>query len=161
MAILTDDDFFGWVMAREVSRISRIGIRILAVERLNIPVDEVMENLPKPKGSKKKVNVDYHANKHATTAEKMYDEGLIPEEDWDLLTSGKYGRRIEIDNVIAYIGAEGFWNEFILPSFAKLFANADYNLSLNKIDYVILPQLKTLNELTQKRGTSGSNRSGT
>ena len=86
----------------------------------------------------------------------MYDEGLIPEEDWDLLTSGKYGRRIEIDNVIAYIGAERFWNEFILPSFAKLFANADYNLSLKKIDYVILPQLKTLNELTQKRGTSAA-----
>ena len=46
----------------------------------------------------------------------MYDNGLIPEEDWELLTGGKYGRRIEIDNVIAYVGAERFWNEFILPS---------------------------------------------
>jgi hypothetical protein len=60
------------------------------------------------------VNVDYHANNHATTAEQMYDEGLIPEEDWELLTGGKYGRRIEIDNVIAYVGAERFWNEFII-----------------------------------------------
>lgn len=140
-------------MARVVSRITRIGIRIQTLERLNVPVDEVVENLPKPKGSEKKVNVDYHANKHATAAEKMYDEGLIPEEDWELLTGGKYGRRIEIDNVIAYIGAERFWNEFILPCFAELFQKANYNLSLNRIGYVTLPQLKILNELCEKKGT--------
>ena len=29
MAILTDNDFSGWAMAREVSRITRIGIRIV------------------------------------------------------------------------------------------------------------------------------------
>ena len=62
----------------------------------------------------------------------------------------------EIDNVIAYVGAERFWNEFILPSFAKLFTSADYNPSLNIIEYVIPPQLKTLNELTQKWGTSAA-----
>jgi hypothetical protein len=153
MTILTDDDFSGWVMSREVSRITRIGIRIPVLERLNIPVDEVTENLPKPKGSKKKMNVDYYANKHATAAEKMYDEGMIPEKDWELLTGGKYGRRIEIDNVIAYIGAERFWNEFILPSFAELFQKANYNLSRHRIEYVTLPQLKMLNELCEKKGT--------
>ena len=63
------------------------------------------------------MNVDYRANNHATTAEHMHDNGLIPEEDWELLTGAKYGRRIEIDNIIAYAGAERFWNEFILPSF--------------------------------------------
>ena len=69
------------------------------------------------KGNEKKVNVDYRANSHATAAERIYYERLIPEEDWELLTGGKYGRRIEIDNVIAYVGAERFWNEFILPCF--------------------------------------------
>jgi hypothetical protein len=153
IAILTDDDFSGWAMTREVPNITRIGIRIDTLERLKIPIDEVVEDLPKPKGSEKKVNVDYHANNHATTAEQMHDNGLIPEEDWELLTSGKYGRRIEIDNVIAYVGAERFWNEFILQSFLELFETADYNLSLKKITYVALLHLNLLNQLAEKAGT--------
>lgn len=151
--ILTDDDFSGWGMAREVPNITRIGIRIDTLERLNVPIDEVVEDLPKPKGSEKKVNVDYRANNHATTAEQMYHNGLIPEEDWELLTGGKYGRRIEIDNVIAYVGAERFWNEFILPSFQELFDTADYNLSRKKVTYVTLPNLNLLNRLAEKAGT--------
>jgi hypothetical protein len=153
MAILTDDDFSGWAMAREVPNLTRIGIRIDTLERLNIPVDEVVEDLPKPKGSEKKINVDYRANNHATTAEQMHDNGLVPEEDWELLISGKYGRRIEIDNVIAYVGAEKFWNEFVLLSFRELFGTADYNLSLKKIEYVVLPSLNLLNVLAEKMGT--------
>ncbi len=142
MAILTDNDFSGWAMAREVPNITRIGIRIDTIERLSVPIDEVVEDLPKPKGSEKKVNVDYRANNHATTAERIYDNELIPEEDWQMLKGGKYGRRIEIDNVIAYVGAERFWNEFILPSFRIIeFRTADYNLSLKKETYVTLPNL--------------------
>ena len=53
------------------------------------------------------------------------------------LTRGKYGRRIEIDNVIAYVGAERFWNEFILTIFTELFKTANYNLSLKKTEYVM------------------------
>jgi hypothetical protein len=93
-------------MTREVPNITRICIRI---DTLEIPVDKVVEDLPKPKGSEKKLNVDYRANNHATTAAQIYDDGLIPEEDWELLTDGKYGRRIEIDNAMAYVGAERFW----------------------------------------------------
>ena len=140
-------------MAREVPNITRIGIKVDTLERLNVPIDEIVEDLPKPKGSEKKINVDYHANNHATTAELMYNKGLIPEADWELLASGRYGRRIEIDNVIAYVGAERFWNEFILPSFMKLFDTADYNRSLAKITYVVLPQLNLLNQLAEKAGT--------
>lgn len=153
MAILTDNDFSGWAMAREVPNIARIGIRVDTLERLNVPIDEVVEDLPKPKGSEKKVDVDYHANNHATTAEQMHNNGLIPEEDWELLTGGKYGRRIEIDNVIAYVGAERFWNEFVLPSFRELFETVDYNLSLKKVVYISLSNLNQLNELAEKAGT--------
>jgi hypothetical protein len=99
MAILTDDDFSGWVMAREVPYVTRIGIRIDTLKRLNVPIDEVVEDLPKPRNSKG--DKGYRDSKHATTAEQMYENGLIHEEDWELLTSGKYGRRIEIDNIIA------------------------------------------------------------
>jgi hypothetical protein len=153
MTILTDDDFSGWAMVREVPNLTRIGIRIENLERLNVPIDEVIEDLPKPKNSEKKVNIDYRANKHATTAEQMYDNGLIPEEDWELLTGSKYGRRIEIDNVIAYVGAERFWIEFILPSFQGLFRTANYYLSLRKIGYVVPPNLNLLTMLVGKAGT--------
>ena len=153
MAIITDNDFSGWAMAREVPNITRIGIKVDTLERLNVPIDEVVEDLPKPKGSEKKVNVDYRTNNHATAAEQMHDNGLIPEADWELLTGGKYGRRIEIDNVIAYVGAERFWNKFILPSFQELFETADYNLSLKKEVYVALSNLNQLNTMAEKAGT--------
>jgi hypothetical protein len=153
MTILTDNDFSGWAMAREVPNMTRIGIRMDTLEQLNVPIDEVVEDLPKPKGSEKKVNVDYRANNHAATAEQMHDNGLIPDDDWELLTGGKYGRRIEIDNVIAYVGAERFWNEFILSSFQALFDTVDYNLSRKKIKYVMLPNLRLLNELVEEAGT--------
>jgi hypothetical protein len=153
MAILTDDDFSGWAMAREVPNITRIGIRIATLERLNIPIDEIVEDLPIPKRSEKKANVDYRDNKHASSAELMHDQGFIPEDDWELLTGGKYGRRIEIDNVIAYATAEKFWKEFVLPNFAGLFKTANYNLSLEKVVYVTLPNLNLLNNLAERIGT--------
>lgn len=78
---------------------------------------------------------------------------MIPEEDWELLTGAKYGRRIEIDNVIAYVGAERFWNEFILSSFQELFDTADYNLSRKKVTYITLSNLNLLNRLAEKAGT--------
>jgi hypothetical protein len=115
------------------------------------PINEVVEDLPKPKGSEKKVNVDYRANNHVTTAKQMYDNGLIPEEDWELLTSGKYGRRIEIDNVIAYVGAERFWKESVITSFAELFNTADW-VSLKNVEYVMLPNLRLLNKVAEKAG---------
>jgi hypothetical protein len=82
----------------------------------------------------------------------MYDNGLIPEEDWELLTSGKYGRRIEIDNVIAYVEAERFWKESVITSLAELFNTADYNLSLRNVEYVMLPNLRLLNKVAEKAG---------
>jgi hypothetical protein len=140
-------------MAREVPNITRIGIRIATLERLNIPIDEIVEDLPIPKRSEKKANVDYRDNKHASSAELMHDQGFIPEDDWELLTGGKYGRRIEIDNVIAYATAEKFWKEFVLPNFAGLFKTANYNLSLEKVVYVTLPNLNLLNNLAERIGT--------
>jgi len=70
-----------------------------------------------------------------------------------LLTGGKYSRRMEIDNVIAYVGAERFWNEFILTIFTELFKTANYNLSLKKTEYVMLPNL---NRISSSPNTLGS-----
>ncbi len=151
IAMLTDDDFSGWVMSGKVPNIPRIGIDLHTLKRLQISLDEVTEELPQPKGNTSKIDVDYHANKHATTAKEMHSQELISHNDWELLTGGKYGRRIEIDNVLAYAGAERFWKEFVLPSFKQLFKTGNYNLSLSKVKYVELPTLRQLNDFAQKK----------
>jgi hypothetical protein len=141
VAILTDGDMTGWAIAGEVRDLPRIGIAIESLEKLGIPIEEVAEVLPKD-------------SPHKTLVKRLHYQGLIPEQDWEILNSGEHGKRVEIDNVIGYIGTQRFWDDFILPCFAKQFTSADYNLSLNRIEYVILPQLKVLNELTQKKGNS-------
>ena len=41
-------------MAREVYNIARIGIRMDTLEQLNVPIDEVVEDLPKPKVARRR-----------------------------------------------------------------------------------------------------------
>jgi hypothetical protein len=90
------------------------------------------------------------------SAEKLYYQRLILSQDWEFLNSGDHGRRIEIDNVIGYAGTQRFWNGFILPSFATLFNVVNYNLSLSRTEYVVLPELTVLNELARKKGTAAA-----
>ena len=76
----------------------------------------------------------------------MNEQGSICNEDWKIMSGGKYGKRIEIDNVLAAAGAEKFWKDFILASFRELFETVPYPMTLNIPDYVILPNLQILNE---------------
>ena len=71
---------------------------------------------------------------------------MICKEDWEIMSGGKYGKRIEIDNVLAAAGAEKFWKDFILAGFRELFETVPYPMTLNIPDYVILPNLQILNE---------------
>jgi hypothetical protein len=143
VAILTDGDMTGQAIAGEVREIPRIGISLDTLETLGIPIEEVAEDLDKD-------------SPHKNKAEKLYYHGLMLQQDWEFLNSGEHGRRIEIDNVIGYAGTERFWNEFVLRSFTKLSETVDYNLSLNRIEYVIPLELKILNELAQKKGTAAA-----
>lgn len=76
-------------------------------------------------------------------------DGLISEEDWRIIAGGKYGQRIEIDNVIAAVGAERFWKKIILASYEDLFDTADMTMSLKQIDYVALSRVQLLNECVE------------
>jgi hypothetical protein len=149
--LLTDNDFSGWAMWRKIPNIHRIGITLETLRILGIPLnDDIAEDLPRPKGTEKKANVTYLNSKHAAAAKEMYENGLISEEDWKFVRDGKYGRRIEIDNVIAASGAERFWKEFIIASYRERFDDANYTLSLNRIDFVTLPNQQRLNGLIEK-----------
>jgi hypothetical protein len=143
VAILTDGDMTGWAIAGEVLDIPRIGIALESLEKLRVPIEKVAEDLVKD-------------SPHKTLAKKLYSQGLIPKQDWEFLNNGEHGRRVEIDNVIGYVGTQRFWNKFILPSIAKQFPYANYNLSLEKIKHVTLPQLDVLNDLAQKKGISAA-----
>jgi hypothetical protein len=79
----------------------------------------------------------------------MYEQGLISKEDWKLMSGGKYGKRIEIDNVLAAAGAERFWRDFILMSFKELFDTAPYTMTLKIPEYVTLPNLQLLNDCVE------------
>ena len=71
---------------------------------------DILEELPQPKvkNPKKYRVLTYLHNAHASTAKLMYEQGLICEEDWKIMSGGKYGKRIEIDNILAAAGAEKF-----------------------------------------------------
>lgn len=149
VVILSDMDFSGRSLANVVPNIHRIGITLQTLRILGIKLTDegILEEYSRPKGTENKQNITYLNNKHATTAKAMYDEGLISKEDWKIMSSGQYGKHIGIDNVIAAAGAESFWKDLILVSYAERFGTADYTMSLNRIEYVVSPNLQSLNEV--------------
>ncbi len=148
--LLTDNDFSGWAMWRKIPNIHRIGITLKTLRTLGIQLNnDIAEDLSRPKGTERKANVTYLDNKHASAAKEMYENGLISEEDWKFIRGGKYGRRIEIDNVIAAAGAESFWKNLILASFRELFETAPYTMSLKIPECVTLPNLQQLNDCAE------------
>jgi len=120
IAILTDLDMSGLLIAGKVPHIPRIGITLETLQTLQIPISEVAEELTEQ-------------NKHADAVEKLHLEGFIAKKDWDFVSShsSRYGGRIEIDNVLAYSGAEKFWQNFVIKRFGDLFPSRDYRRSVN------------------------------
>ena len=104
IVILTDMDFAGRAMANLVPNIPRIGITLQTLKQLDLELNpDILEELPQPKvkNPKKYRVLTYLHNTHASTAKLMYEEGLIRNEDWKIMSGGKHGKRIEIDNVLA------------------------------------------------------------
>ena len=74
----------------------------------------------------------------------MLMHGFIVEKDWNFLNSGKYGRCIEIDNVLAYVGAERFWQEIVIKKFGELFPRRDYRRSIDVPESITPPMQATI-----------------
>jgi hypothetical protein len=156
MVIVTDDDFSGWVMASKVRDIiPRIGITLKTLRRLKTPIDKVSEVVPKKSGHRKSAKLLYEGGwkKDKEAGGDVYIKGgYIPKEDWDFLSGGIFGQRIEIDNVIGYVGAERFWEEFIMAEFRGLFPDSDITRSVDVPEYVMPKCLEELNEKVKKKG---------
>jgi hypothetical protein len=150
--ILTDMDFAGRAMANLVPNIPRIGITLQTLKQLGLELNpDILEDLPQPKVKNPKMHkvLTYIHNIHASTAKLMYEQGLISKEDWKIMSGSRYGKRIEIDNVLAAAGAERFWKDFILASFKELFETAPYTMTLKIPKYVMLPNLHLLNDCVE------------
>jgi hypothetical protein len=152
IVILTDMDFAGRAMANLVPNIPRIGITLQTLKQLGLELNlDILEELPQPKvkNPKKHKILTYLNNTHATTAKLMYQQEFISKEDWRVMSGGKYGKRIEIDNVLAAAGSERFWKDFILASFRELFETASYPMTLKIPEYVTPPKLQLLNDCVE------------
>ncbi|MFZ0511436.1 MAG: DUF2399 domain-containing protein [Candidatus Nitrosopolaris sp.] len=128
MAILTDLDMSGLLIAGKILDIPRIGITLDTLQSLDIPISEVAD-------------MSERINKHTDAVERLYLDGFIADKDWNFLNSGRCGRRIEIDNVLAYVGAERFWQDFVIRKFGELFPSRDYRRSMDIPEYITPPIL--------------------
>jgi len=140
IAILTDLDMSGLLIAGKVPDIPRIGITLETLQTLQIPISEVAEELTE------------RNNKHSDAVKELYLDDYIAEKDWCFVnSSSKHGRRIEIDNVLAYVGAEKFWQDFVVKRFGELFPSRDYRRSINIPEYITPPILQgTIDSIHQK-----------
>jgi hypothetical protein len=120
----------GVLIAGKVSNIPRIGITLDTIQELGIPISEVAEDLSE------------RINKHADAVKRLYLDGFISAKDWDFLNGGKCGRRIEIDNPLAYVGAERFWQEIVIKKFGELFPSRDYRRSIHVPEFITPPELQ-------------------
>ena len=131
IAILTDLDMSGLLIAGKVPDIPRIGITLDTLQELGIPLSEVAEDLSE------------RVNKHTDAVKKLYIDGFVAEKDWNFLNSGKCGKRVEIDNVLAYVGAESFWQEVVIKKFGELFPRRDYIRSIDVPQHITPPELQS------------------
>jgi hypothetical protein len=130
IAILTDLDMSGLLIAGKILNIPRIGITLDTIQELGIPLSEVEEDLSE------------RINNHTDAVKRLYLDGLIAKKDWNFLNSGKCGKRIEIDKVLAYVCAERSWQEIVIKKFGEFFPTRDYRRSIYVPEYITPPILQ-------------------
>jgi 5S rRNA maturation endonuclease (ribonuclease M5) len=133
VAILTDFDVSGLLLARKVPGVFRIGIDFDTLDYFRLKPEDVEER--------------YKAeNNHLKPLSEM---GPAESEDKSKFTMDlKYtaNMRIEIDSVLAKVGNEPFW-EYIVDNLVKQFPQRNYNRSIN-VPQFVMPDV--INEFLNK-----------
>jgi 5S rRNA maturation endonuclease (ribonuclease M5) len=125
IAILTDFDSSGLVIASSLSNTHRIGIDFKTLEKLDLDREDVEEE-------------GNESDNHLTNLKKMEYEIPRPydEIEWDgMIEYLDSGKRIEIDSVLRVIGNEKFWN-FVMKELDSVFSKRDYNRAVDIPEYV-------------------------
>jgi hypothetical protein len=136
VAILTDFDASGLVLAAKAPSAYRIGIDFETLRDLRIDIKDVEE--------------EYRPGNHLKPLQQGGElAGLCPKEWIDYITS----KRIEINSVTEALNDnEKFWN-WIVGKLRTRFTNWDYTRAVDIPEYVMPKPLELLNENFRKMGT--------
>ena len=136
VAILTDFDVSGLLLATKVSHVYRIGIDFGTLQYLGIEAKEVEETYSPD-------------NNHTGPLKER------AQYDPNLKTYLEYisNKRIEIDSVLAKAGNEALW-DFVIHKLIEIFPTRNYNRAINVPNYIIPTELAKLNETIKKKGVA-------
>jgi hypothetical protein len=136
VAILTDFDDSGLLMAARAANIYRIGIDFQTLQDLGLDIVDVEEA--------------YSPGKHFKSLEGPDGQyyGVYSDEILDYIRC----KRIEINSVIAALHDNAKFWEWVLERLRKQFHNRDYNRSVSVPEYVIPECLESLNDKVKEKG---------
>jgi hypothetical protein len=133
VAILSDFDDSGLLLARDIRNIPRIGIDF---ETINYDF--------RPKLKRENVEEDYDKpldkRNHFTNLRDLAEEGHLDPKIEQVLPYIR-DKRIEIDSVLAEVGNERFWN-FCLDKLKGLWKNRNYNRAISIAQDVVPEQIE-------------------
>jgi len=133
IAILTDFDASGLLIANSIPDVYRIGIDFNTLDYFNLSPSQVEEKY-KPKQNHLK---------------PLQVSSLLNEETVEYVSN----RRIEIDSIMASVNDNSKIWKFILSKLEYKFPTRDYNRAINIPEYVMPSCLEVLNEQVRKKCT--------
>lgn len=136
IAILTDFDDSGLLIAKKVPDIPRIGIDFETLRHFGLNPEDVEESYDED-----------HPRKHFDALEKLAEEDPALKE----LLPYVEDKRIEIDSVIANVGNKRFW-KFIIEKLNHLFPHRDYNRAVNTPEFVMPEQIENFIKALKEKG---------
>jgi hypothetical protein len=137
IAILTDFDASGLVVAAKVACVYRVGIDFETLDDLELDIEHV-EEVYEPKTH---LNTLKFGGEHAD---------IYPDEMVDYVSQ----KRVEINSVITALDDnKKFW-EWIVEKLRKQFHKRDYNRSVNIPEYVKPKCLEKLEDILKEKGTT-------
>ena len=150
VAVLTDWDSSGLVIASKLPKAYRIGIDEKTLEKLGLSKEKVEEKVQQ---KKKK-------DKHLPKLRKLSQEEIpkpYSKEEWNRMIRYVEGnkekniprKRIEINSVTTAIGFERFW-DFVRDEFESIFPDRDYNRSIKVPEYVMPEDFEIFKENVTK-----------
>lgn len=131
IAILTDFDASGLLIAKNIPQVYRIGIDFDTLDYFNLSPSQVEEEY-RPK-----------------------QNHLKPLQEMDIDETVEYisNKRIEIDSVLASVNDNAAFLNFILSKLKNRFPTRDYNRAIDVPEYVIPPCLEELNKQVREKCT--------
>ncbi len=146
IAILTDFDASGLLIANGIPNVYRIGIDFDTLNYFGLSYSTVEESYkPKPN--------------HLKPLQKLAEDSLfdlIGEDDDDLCEEVEYvsEKRIEIDSVMAALNDNSaFWG-FVLSKLEEKFPTRNYNRAIDIPEYVTPDCLRALNDKVREKSTA-------